>query len=308
MFIDIDNISKKYGNKEVVDHFNLQIDKGELISILGPSGCGKTTTLKIIGGFCKPDSGSIFIDDLNITNLSANHRPTATVFQNYALFPNMNVINNVTYGLKFKKVKRQDALQLGKEILDMVGLKDYIKWDINKLSGGQMQRVALARALILNPKVLLLDEPLSNLDAKLRVKMREEIKEIQHKFNVTMIFVTHDQEEAMSISDRIVVMNNGKIEQIGSPEKIYNEPSNTFVADFIGRINIIYKDNKNKILRPEQFTISKHEGNFSGAIYSKQFKGAYITYFINSQFGKIQVDSSSKETFSIGEKVFLSIR
>lgn len=306
MFVSIHNIDKSFGKKVVVDNFNLEINKGELISILGPSGCGKTTTLKIIGGFHNPDRGEIIIDDVNITALPPNLRPTATVFQNYALFPNMNVIRNVIYGLKFKKIEKQEAIRLGEEILEVVGLKDYIKWDVNKLSGGQMQRVALARALILNPKVLLLDEPLSNLDAKLRVKMREEIKEIQRKFGITMIFVTHDQEEALSISDRIVVMNSGKIEQIGSPEEIYEKPINNFVADFIGRINIINIEGKNMVIRPEQLIINKSEGKTCGEIHSKQFKGAYTTYFVNLEGGVVQVDCSNGENFSIGEKVFLS--
>jgi iron(III) transport system ATP-binding protein len=186
MFIEIKNLKKSYKDNLVVENFTLEIEKGEFVTILGASGCGKTTTLKMIGGFLKPDSGSITIDGKDITNLAANLRPTATVFQNYALFPNMNVIENVSYGLKFKKIKKPQAREIAKEMLETIGLKEYIYSDINKLSGGQMQRVALARALVLNPKVLLLDEPFSNLDAKLRVKMREEIKEIQHKFVINI--------------------------------------------------------------------------------------------------------------------------
>lgn len=307
MFVTINNICKSFNNKTVVNDFNLNINKGELISILGPSGCGKTTTLKIIGGFHNPDKGSIVIDNIDITKTPANLRPTATVFQSYALFPNMNVIKNVIYGLKFKKIKKKEALQIGEEILNTVGLKEYKDFDVNKLSGGQQQRVALARALILNPKVLLLDEPLSNLDAKLRVKMREEIKEIQKKFNITMIFVTHDQEEAMSISDRIVIMNEGKIEQIGTPEEIYKKPSNTFVADFIGRINIMELNGKSKLIRPEELSIDRFKGEFHGEINNKQFKGAYTTYFVNSKFGTIEVDSNNEETYAVGDKVYLSV-
>lgn len=261
----------------------------------------------IIGGFHKPDKGNIIIDGVDITEIPPNLRPTATVFQSYALFSNMNVIKNVIYGLKFKKIKKQKALELGEEILSIVGLKEYMNWDINKLSGGQQQRVALARALVLNPKVLLLDEPLSNLDAKLRVKMREEIKEIQNKFNVTMIFVTHDQEEAMSISDKIVVMNQGKIEQSGTPEEVYVNSINTFVADFIGRINIVALNGKSQLIRPEQFVIDKFKGQITGKVYSKQFKGAYTTYFVDSEQGIIQVDCNNGKLYSLGEKVFLSI-
>lgn len=308
MLVSIKNIYKNFEDKTVVNNFNLDINKGELVSILGPSGCGKTTTLKIIGGFHKPDKGNIIIDGVDITEMPPNLRPTATVFQSYALFPNMNVIKNVTYGLKFKKIKKHKALELGEEILSIVGLKEYMNWDISKLSGGQQQRVALARALVLNPKVLLLDEPLSNLDAKLRVKMREEIKEIQNKFNVTMIFVTHDQEEAMSISDKIVVMNHGEIEQIGTPEEIYSNPTNTFVADFIGRINIVTLNAKSQLIRPEQFIIDKFKGQIAAKVYSKQFKGAYTTCFVDTEYGIIQVDCNNGEIYSLGEKVFLSIK
>ncbi len=307
MFIDITNIQKKFENKIVIDNFNLNIDKGQLVSILGPSGCGKTTTLKIIGGFYKPDSGNIVIDNVDVTKTSPNLRPTATVFQSYALFPNMNVIKNVIYGLKFKKIKEKDALEKGKRILNIVGLKEYLYYNINKLSGGQQQRVALARALILNPKVLLLDEPFSNLDAKLRIKMREEIKELKNKLDITMIFVTHDQEEALSISDKIIVMNKGKVEQNGTPEEIYRNPINTFVADFIGRINIITLNNKKELIRPEEIIIDESKGKISGIIHSRQFKGGYITYFVNSKYGIIQVDRNN-ETYHIGQKVFLTLK
>lgn len=308
MFIEINNLKKSYKDKLVVENFTLGIEKGEFVTILGASGCGKTTTLKMIGGFLKPDGGNIIIDGKDITNVAANLRPTATVFQNYALFPNMNVIDNVSYGLKFKKIKKSEARKMAEEMLDTIGLKEQAYSDINKLSGGQMQRVALARALILNPKVLLLDEPFSNLDAKLRVKMREEIKQIQHKFGITMIFVTHDQEEALSISDRVVIMNEGRIEQIGKPEEVYKNPKTLFVADFIGRVNIIQLNGEKRMIRPENISIDRQRGDFEGQIYDKQFKGVYITYFINSKYGTLQVDTLNSDIYEIGEKVYCAIK
>jgi iron(III) transport system ATP-binding protein len=308
MFIEINDLKKSYKDKLVVENFTLAIEKGEFVTILGASGCGKTTTLKMIGGFLKPDGGNIIIDGKDITNVAANLRPTATVFQNYALFPNMNVIDNVCYGLKFKKIKKPEARKMAEEMLDTIGLKEHAYSDINKLSGGQMQRVALARALILNPKVLLLDEPFSNLDAKLRVKMREEIKQIQHKFGITMIFVTHDQEEALSISNRVVIMNKGKIEQIGKPEEVYKNPKTLFVADFIGRINIIEMNGEKHMIRPENISIDRQSGDFEGQIYDKQFKGVYITYFINSKYGTLQVDTLNSDIYDIGEKVYCAIK
>ncbi|TFZ41699.1 ABC transporter ATP-binding protein [Soehngenia longivitae] len=308
MFMEIKNLKKSYKDNLVVENFTLEIEKREFVTILGASGCGKTTTLKMIGGFLKPDSGSITIDGKDITNLAANLRPTATVFQNYALFPNMNVIENVSYGLKFNKIKKPQAREIAKEMLETIGLKEHIYSDINKLSGGQMQRVALARALVLNPKVLLLDEPFSNLDAKLRVKMREEIKQIQHKFGITMIFVTHDQEEALSISDKVVIMNKGKIEQMGKPEEVYKNPKTLFVADFIGRINIIELDGEKKMIRPENIILDREKGTFLGKIHDKQFKGVYVTYFLNSDIGSLQVDALNSDIYEVGEKVYFSLK
>ena len=306
MYVKLIGLSKSFEEKEAVNNFNLTINKGDLISLLGPSGCGKTTTLKMIGGFLKPDSGKIIIDDIDISELPSNKRPVATVFQSYALFPNMNVINNVIYGLKFKKIKKQQAIQMGEEILVNMDLIDCKNKNINELSGGQQQRVALARALILNPKVLLLDEPLSNLDAKLRMKMREEIKQIQKKFNVTMIFVTHDQEEALSISDKIVVMSDGKVEQIGTPEEVYTSPANEFVADFIGRVNIINIEGKKTFIRPEEFIISTKSGDIKGEIINKQYRGAITTYFVSADNNILQVDYMNEDKFNIGEFVYLS--
>lgn len=307
IFVELNNLEKSFGDLIAVNNFSLKIKKGELISILGPSGCGKTTTLNLIGGFLQPDKGKIFLDNKNITKIDSSERPTATVFQSYALFPHMNVLENVTYGLKIKKKSKQERLKKGERILDMVGLSQYKNKKIGQLSGGEQQRVALARALIMNPKILLLDEPLSNLDARLRIQMRKEIKDIQSKLGITTLYVTHDQEEAMGLSDRIVVMNKGNIEQIGSPQKIYNQPKNEFIANFIGRINKINKNNSRFYIRPEYVKISTSLAakEFKGEIVQKQYRGAFVTYFIKYKDSLIQADILNREdkNLSIGEKV-----
>lgn len=314
MYLSLKKLSKKFENKEAVKNINLDINKGELVSLLGPSGCGKTTTLKMIGGFLNPTEGKIYLEDTDITHFPPELRPISTVFQNYALFPHMTVIENVIYGLKFQKnYSKSSAITKGKNILNIVGLEDYIDMKVTKLSGGQQQRVALARSLILNPKVLLLDEPLSNLDAKLRLKMRKEIKDIQRKFDITMIFVTHDQEEALSISDRVVIMNNGNIQQIGSPQHIYNSPSNSFVADFVGKINIININGESKLIRPEHLKLSDENGQFKGTVMGKQFLGIITTYFVSIMSinnSTIQVDvmnNGKQDHWHIGEEVYVSM-
>jgi len=307
MFLKINNLSKYFAELKAVDNFSVQIEKGQLFSILGPSGCGKTTTLKMIGGFLKADSGSIILDNDDISNKEAETRPVATVFQNYALFPHMNVIENITYGLKFKDISKTNARKKGLEILNMVGLKNYDEKGISQLSGGEKQRVALARALIMNPKVLLLDEPLSNLDAKLRIEMRKKIKELQEEFGITMIYVTHDQEEALSLSDQIIVMNKGKIEQIGSPREIYNEPQNKFVADFVGRVNFITINGENVLCRPENIELKNKHGDMRGEIIQKQFRGSFTTYFIKSEKQLIQVDimNGNDNDWQVGKNIYL---
>jgi len=309
MYLRLKHLTKRFDSLTAVEELSFDIKKGELISILGPSGCGKTTTLKMIGGFLNPSSGSIILDGIDITKLPPNLRPTSTVFQSYALFPHMNVIKNVIYGLKFKGFSRKEALIRGEKMLEMVGLRNYRNKNVDQLSGGEQQRVALARALIMNPKVLLLDEPLSNLDAKLRIKMRNEIKNLQSRLKITTLYVTHDQEEALSLSDEIVVMNKGKVLQMGTPVEIYKHPKNKFVADFIGRANIIKIGNKEEIVvRPEDVRISKETGSFQGKIVQRQFMGPLCTYFMEMEGNVIQADVFSRDDkeWQLGEKVYIS--
>ncbi len=232
-------ISKRFGYLEVIKNLSLHVHRGELCCLLGPSGCGKTTTLKIIAGFLEPDAGTVSLDGQDITHIPPQRRNVGLVFQNYALFPHMNVFENIAYGLRRRKWPKNKIVSKVAEALQLVQLSGYENRRIHELSGGQQQRIALARALIIEPKILLLDEPLSNLDARLRADMRDEIHRIQRTINMTTIYVTHDQEEAMSIADRIVVMNHGLIEQIGSPREIYEHPATRFIADFIGRVNML---------------------------------------------------------------------
>jgi len=233
------DLTKRFENVIAVDHLNLHIAEGELYTLLGPSGCGKTTTLRCIAGFYTPDEGEIYFGEKLVNPIPPFKRNTGMVFQNYALWPHMNVLNNIAYGLKVRGVRRPQLKDRVEDVIDLVhleGLED--RWP-SQLSGGQQQRVALARALVIEPDVLLLDEPLSNLDAKLRVEMRTEIKKIQKRLKITTIYVTHDQEEALSISDKLIVMNQGRAQQIGTPRQIYEKPENPFVADFIGIANFI---------------------------------------------------------------------
>ena len=245
MYLNLKDLVKVFpprgGSKEVtaVNHIDLEIEQGELVTLLGPSGCGKTTTLRMIAGFEFPTSGDIFLDGNSINILPPHQRQMSMVFQSYAIFPHLNVYENVAYGLNVQHVPKQEIERRTAEVLELVQLVGYEKRAPNQLSGGQQQRVALARALVMQPKVLLLDEPLSNLDAKLREQMRTEIRRIQKSIDITSVYVTHDQIEAMTLSDRIVIMNNGIIEQVGTPSEVYRHPSTRFVADFIGRANFI---------------------------------------------------------------------
>jgi len=239
----LDNVTKVFGQGQrsmrAVDAVSLDIRGGEFLTLLGPSGCGKTTTLRLIAGFEFPTSGRILLDGKDVGNVPPNKRPTAMVFQSYALFPHLNIFENVAYGLRLKKMRESEIREAVEIVLHMMNLAGLEKRNPNQLSGGQQQRVALARAMVMKPKLLLFDEPLSNLDAKLRAQMRIEIRHLQQRLGITSIYVTHDQTEAMSLSDRIVVMDQGRVEQVGTPEEIYQRPASIFVADFIGRANFI---------------------------------------------------------------------
>ena len=237
--IEINNITKHFGDKCILDNVSLYVRKGEFVTILGPSGCGKTTLLRILAGFGTADSGELIINGENITDMPPHKRPVNTVFQRYALFPHLDVYENIAFGLKLHNVPVDEIDTRVRKVLKMVSMNDYEDRDVESLSGGQQQRVAIARAIVNQPKVLLLDEPLAALDLKMRKDMQIELKEMHKKLGITFIYVTHDQEEALTLSDTIVVMNEGKIQQIGTPTDIYNEPQNSFVADFIGESNIL---------------------------------------------------------------------
>lgn len=237
--IEVKSVSKFFGEKTALDNVNLSIRKGEFVTILGPSGCGKTTLLRLIAGFQTASEGEIYIGGKEITQTPPHRRPVNTVFQKYALFPHLNVFDNIAFGLKLKKMSKPEIEKKVKVALRMVGMTDYEYRDVNSLSGGQQQRVAIARAIVNEPEVLLLDEPLAALDLKMRKDMQMELKEMHKRLGITFVYVTHDQEEALTLSDTIVVMSEGRIQQIGTPIDIYNEPTNSFVADFIGESNIL---------------------------------------------------------------------
>jgi putative spermidine/putrescine transport system ATP-binding protein len=237
-YLETKNLTKRFGALTAVDNVSLSIEKGELVSLLGPSGCGKTTTLRLIAGFEKPTEGSIKLDNEEITNVPDNKRNMGMVFQSYALFPNLNVADNVGFGLDVRRVPKEEKDKRVAEILELVGLQGQANRFVHQISGGQQQRVALARALAIRPRVLLLDEPLSALDAKVRLNLRGEIRRIQQELAITTVYVTHDQEEALVLSDRVVVMNEGHVEQLGSPLEIYENPWTPFVATFVGTINV----------------------------------------------------------------------
>jgi ABC-type Fe3+/spermidine/putrescine transport system ATPase subunit len=230
-------VTKRFDDVVAVDDLTLDVESGKFYALLGPSGCGKTTTLRMIGGFLQPDAGRILIDGADVSTLAPERRPTAMVFQNYALWPHMTVFKNVAFGLKLRKLPKNEIRSRVENVLELVGLTHHVNSYPARISGGEQQRVALARALVLEPKVLLLDEPLSNLDAKLRVRVREDIREIQQRIGITTVFVTHDQDEALSISDRIAVMSGGKVEQYADPRTLYREPETHFVASFVGAMN-----------------------------------------------------------------------
>lgn len=307
MYLELKDICKSFGQHTVVNHLNISVQKGEILCLLGASGCGKTTTLKMIGGFLKANSGSICLDGQEITGMPPENRPVATVFQSYALFPHMTVLKNVMYGLKFQNYSKKEARKTAMDYLDIVGLNDYASAGVHEISGGQRQRVALARALVTKPKVLLLDEPLSNLDAKLRIKMREEIKEIQKRFNITTIFVTHDQEEAMAIANRIAIMHGGKLIQTGKPEEVYRQPTDEYVMDFLGTVNTFTDPAGTKMrCRPEDMEFVL-EGGIRGKVIRSEFLGFYRQYYIQIGDDQIIMRGGQQEEYRPGDIVNIRV-
>lgn len=259
-FLELEGVTKRFGKVLAVDDASLGVKKGEFLTLLGPSGCGKTTTLRIIVGFENPDEGSVYIKGKKVNDIPPYMRNTGMVFQNYALFPHMTVYENVAFGLKMRKLKKEDIKKRVKKALELVRLPGYEKRYPKQMSGGEQQRIALARALVIEPDVLLLDEPLSNLDLKLRQQMRLEIKQIQQRVGITSIYVTHDQGEALIMSDRVAVMNQGKIMQVGTPSTIYEHPENMFVADFIGEANFF--EGKISEINGHEVTVLTNDGLF----------------------------------------------
>jgi putative spermidine/putrescine transport system ATP-binding protein len=277
--IIFEHVSKRYGNKPAVDRLNLRVSSGEFISLLGPSGCGKTTSLRMLAGFIAPDEGEIRIDGNSVLEVGPETRPTAMVFQRYTLWPHMNVFHNVAFGLKLRRVETRAMTDRVGRMLDLVGLPGYEKRMPSQLSGGQQQRVALARALVVEPKVLLLDEPLSSLDARLRVSLREEIRAIQRQLGITTVFVTHDQEEALAVSDRIAVMNDGLLLQVASASELYTHPNTLFVAQFIGSMNILPAKIQANTLEASGFRFAAHgwpDGQVMLAIRPEDFE--FVAY------------------------------
>ena len=305
MYLSLKNISKKYKDKEILKNISFDIKEGELVCILGPSGCGKTTILNIIGGFVSDYSGNVVLSNENINNIPPEKREIATVFQSYGLFTHKNVIDNVSYGLKLLKIDKNTREKRARDMIEKVGLAGYDKKKIKELSGGEQQRVAIARSMVLNPKLLLLDEPLSNLDVHLRDVMRKEIKRIQKQFGVTMIIVTHDQEDAFKLADRVIVINEGHIEQIGTPEELYKEPKNNFISSFIGENNII---DEKMVIRPEEISI-KLDSSGEGKVIDVTYLGATVEYLVeNSDGNTLKVlTMSTAERFNIGDKVSVRI-
>ena len=304
-YLSIKNLNKSFGDRQILKNINLDINKGEFLCLLGPSGCGKTTLLRIIAGLEDLDEGAVFLSGDNITSLLPDKRDFGIVFQSYALFPNMTAYKNITFALKKKKLSKKEIENKAFEVLDIVGLRNEAHKYPRELSGGQQQRIAIARAIALEPKFLLLDEPMSALDAKVRSKLRDDIKKLQKRLNITTIMVTHDQEEAITMADRIAVLNEGQIMQIGSPQEIYQKPANLFTAQFIGETNCINIDRDIYTIRPEYIELSRDlESGKKGIVSSIEFRGSTIRVYIkpeNILYGEsISSDISMKEWLSLG--------
>jgi len=334
--IRLEGIVKSFDDTVVLNGIDLSVDENEFVTLLGPSGCGKTTTLRIIAGFEKPDQGRVYFEGKDITDMPANQRPVNTVFQNYALFPHMNVFENIAFSLRVKNVKEDEIKKRVAKALKQVNLKGFENRRIDQLSGGQQQRIAMARAIVNEPRVLLLDEPLGALDLKLRQEMEYELVRLKKELGITFIYITHDQEEALTMSDKVVVMNEGYIQQEGTPQEIYDEPVNAFVADFIGDSNIVpgqMADEKvvkidgveypcidgtaegfpprrrvDVVIRPEDIDIVPYgEGQWNGTITSKLFIGVHYEMLVQSEHGKIEWLLQNYDQHEVGEKIGMKV-
>lgn len=301
MFLEIKNLTKKYGGFYAIKDINFSLEKGELLCLLGPSGCGKSTILKGIGGFIEVE-GNIILNGKDITHTPPEKRGVATVFQSLGLFPHMNVIENIKYGLKFNGTPKNKRDEMAEEMLKTLGLEGFGKRMINELSGGQRQRVALGRSMIVGPELLLLDEPLSSLDAKLQKSMRQEIRDFQKKFDITTIFVTHNQEEAFEIADKIILLNEGKIMQTGVAKEIYEHPANEFVLDFIGSSNTL----EDGYARPEDITLGS--GSTKARIKNIIFKGSFTEVILDTEYGDLTAFTMDDEDLKVDDEINIDIK
>lgn len=338
--VEFRNVCKNYGPVKAIKNVSFTVEAGTLVTLLGPSGCGKTTTLRMIAGLEQSSTGQIFIGDSDVTHASVMMRDVSMVFQSYALFPHMSVLENVAYGLREQGLSKDQAYSQAEEGMGMVGLTGFGDRMPNQLSGGQQQRVAVARALVLKPKVLLFDEPLSNLDAKLRRKVREEIRELQQSLGLTSVYVTHDQEEAMAVSDKIIVMNESVISQHGTPHELYEQPKNNFIADFIGDATLVkgqfisqagnlvkvgldglevdlehrniqgLSDNIDIAIRPHSLHVSREQSDQSirGRVTKSVYLGGHVEYELETALGSLfAVDHQALDAISVGEDVYINI-
>ncbi len=334
--VRFENVVKKYGDVVAIKNLSLNIIPGELVTLLGPSGCGKTTTLRLIAGLESASKGKIFIGNKDVTYLSATYRSVSMVFQSYALFPHMSVLENVSYGLTVSSTPKKEAYDKARDVLAMVGLEGFGERLPSELSGGQQQRVAVARAVVLEPEILLLDEPLSNLDAKLRRQVREQIRKIQQNLGLTTVYVTHDQEEAMAVSDRIIVMKSAEIAQMGTPDDLYNTPNSEFIADFIGDANVVDCEvtsiklgiatveiagmklkvptkqtaafNASLVIRPQNITLARvsNKDRIKGNVTYAAYLGNQIQYTLDTAIGELfVVDNNMVDIFKVGSDIHL---
>lgn len=305
--IDLRDLKVGYGNDAVLDGFNLTVDAGELVCLLGPSGCGKTTALRAVGGYHLPDAGQVLIDGEDMGRRAPELRPVATVFQSYALFPHMTVIENVAFGLRYQGMRRSERTARAREMLATVGMEGREGAYPSELSGGQQQCVAVARALVLKPKALLLDEPLSNLDAGLRVRMREEIKAVQRQFGIAMLFVTHDQEEAMAIGDRIALVHEGKVVQSGAPLDVYDHPRDAYCARFLGTVNELSAPDGSCVRFRKEGAQIADDGDYRGTVAQAVFLGAQWEYLIDVDAQTVRIRTDRSRVLLKGKRVRFDI-